>query len=643
MEIFFVLVAITLVLIWFSRKIIFKFTKGYLIDKIVYLLLFLVPLIATFFIVTGYSQIQMAYQERVPQTITANNLITQGTNKNWLKITEATLSIDKAWYMSEITDIKEAYIPLQASPFSSTNIIVISKNKDILDILNVMQKDDISIEEKTTLNAKLKLYENIVVNGRKIFGYEGNSKIKDEIRNKIGEHVIFIAHDEALSYSNGLVRLLIGLLCILGIATLIWRNRQFITIYFINTAIVFTPLLGIMLGYFIVDGYAQIQMLQQSKAFHTVSANDLIEQGTDKNWLKITEVALRIDKAYVPDSSGIKKAYIPLYASPKSSHLPEVILISKNQEILKIINTLHQEYISEKERTYLNIKLKEYLNTTVNGRKKLWEDVDAKVKNKFKMIADDVIVIIHDEKVAQVPNYTKGWNQLSISLLGLFALIILVWFKRKVYFVYYRRLLTASDTVLGVIIIIFTLIGGTLIVTGYSKIQLVYQEKEPYTITASDLIKPGTDKNWLTITEATLGIDEAWYVGNSSNLIKAYIPLYSSSLSSNIFIISENQDILNILNTSIQDNLSTEEKITLNTKLKKYENIRIYGTNKSSYSVDSKIRDKIETEIGKNVIFVIHDEIPSYSEAGIRLLIGLLCVFMVIKLFRLERKLRPNG
>ena len=145
MEIFFVLIVVVLVLIWFSRKIIFEFVKNYLIDKIVFWLLFLLPLTAVFLIVSGYSQIQLAYQERVPQTITASSLITQGTDKNWLKITSATLSIDKAWYKSDTLNIKEAYIPLQASskPLSSTKIIVISKDKDILDILNIIKKADI--------------------------------------------------------------------------------------------------------------------------------------------------------------------------------------------------------------------------------------------------------------------------------------------------------------------------------------------------------------------------------------------------------------------------------------------------------------------------------------------------------------------
>ena len=670
MDIFFVLIAVILVLIWFSRKIIFKFVKGYLIEKVVYLLLsllFILLLLIVFFVFSGYSEIQMAYQERVPQIITANSLITQGTDKNWLKITEATLNIDKAWYRDDISNIKEAYIPLQASskPLSFPKVIVISKNKDILGILNIMKKDDISAEEKITLNSKLKLYENIVVNGRKIPSYEGDSKIIDEIRNKIGDHVIFIAHDETLSYSNGLIRLSISLLSIFGIATIIWLNRQFITIYLINIGIALTPLFGIVLGFFIVDGYTQIQTPHRGKTFHTITANDLIEQETDKNWLKITEATLSIDKAWLTnDPSGMKKAYIPLHASSKSLRFPKVILITENQEILKILNTiiwynssglsldnlndtndLYDLLEDGGERITISAKLKQYENIIVNGKKILWNNVDIKTRNEIqnKMI-DDVIVIIHDETLTQVPSSLKGWDQLSISLLCLFGMIILIWFKRKVYFVFYKGLLIESDTVLAVLIIIFIFIGGSLIVTSYSQTQWVYQEKEPHIITASDLIKQGTDKNWLTITEAVLSIDEAWYIGNSSNLRKAYIPLYSSksSLSPNIFLISDNQDILEILNTTIQDNLSVEEKVTLNAKLKKYENISINGITKPSYSID-KIMDKIENEVGKNVTFIIHGGTPSYLEAGIRLLMGLLCVLMVIMLFRLERKFRPNG
>lgn len=670
MDIFFVLIAVILVLIWFSRKIIFKFVKGYLIEKVVYLLLslfFILLLITVFFVFSGYSKIQMAYQERVPQTITANSLITQGTDKNWLKITEATLNIDKAWYRDDISNIKEAYIPLQASskPSSFPKVIVISKNKDILGILNIMKKDDISAEERITLNSKLKLYENIVVNGRKIPSYEGDSKIIDEIRNKIGEHVIFIAHDETLSYSNGLIWLSVGLLGIFGIATIIWLNRQFITIYLINIGIVLTPLFLMVLGLLIFDGYTQIQVLPQGKTFFAITANDLIEQGTNKNWLKITGATLSIDKAWLTnDSSGVKKAYIPLHASSEPLRSPEVIFITENQEIFEILNTIILDKSEElsldnlgdtndsnelsegsEKRITISANLKQYENIIVNGKKILWNNIDTKTRNEIqnKMI-DDVIVIIHDETLTQVPSSSESWNQLSISLLCLFGMIILIWFKRKEYFVFYRGFLAESDTVLAVLIIILTLIGGTLIITGYSQTQLVYQEKELYTITASDLIKQDTDKNWLTITEANLSIDEAWYIGNSSNLRKAYIPLYSSksSLSPNIFLISDNQDILEILNTTIQDNLSVEEKVTLNANLKKYENISINGITKPSYSID-KIMDKIENEVSKNVTFIIHDGMPSYLEAGIRLLIGLLCVLMVIMLFRLERKFRPRG
>ena len=430
--------------------------------------------------------------------------------------------------------------------------------------------------------------------------------------------------------------------------------------------IALTPLFGIVLGFFIFDSYVQIQMLPQGKIFYAITANDLIEQGTDKNWLKITGATLSIDKAWLTnDSSGVKKAYIPLHASLKSLRSPKAIFITENQDILKIINTIIQDKSNrlsldnlgspndsnelsegDEKRITISATLKQYENIIINGKKILWNNIDTKTRDEIQnKMTDDIIVIIHDETPTQVPNSSESWNQLSISLLCLFGMIILIWFKRKEYFVFYRRLLAESDTVLAVLIIILTLIGGTLIITGYSQTQLVYQEKEPYTMTASDLIKQGTNKNWLTITAATLNIDEAWYIGNSSNLSKAYIPLYSSSepsLSPNIFLISENQAILGILNTIIQDDLSVEEKVTLNAKLKQYENIRINGITKPLYSID-KIMDKIENEVGKNVTFIVHGGTPSYLEAGIRLLIGLLCVFIVIMLFRLERKFRPKG
>ena len=234
---------------------------------------------------------------------------------------------------------------MQASskPSSSTKVIVISKNKDILDILNIIKKDDISAEDIITLYSKLKRYENIVVNGIKVPFYEGDSKIIDEIKNKIGEPIIFIAHDETFSYLSGLIQLSIGLICVFGIAIIIWLNKQFFTIYLINMGIALTPLFGIVLLFLIFNGYNQIQVLPQGKIFYAITANDLIEQGTDKNWLKITGATLSIDKAWLTnDLSGVKKAYIPLHASSKSLRSPKVIFITENQDILKIINTIIQ-------------------------------------------------------------------------------------------------------------------------------------------------------------------------------------------------------------------------------------------------------------------------------------------------------------
>jgi len=447
-----------------------------------------------------------------------------------------------------------------------------------------------------------------------------------------------------MGYAEGLIWLSTGLLCILGIVMLVWLNRKSIKIYLISNSILFTLLLGSIAGYLIVSGYSQIQILHQGKAFHTITANDLIKRGTDKNWLKITEATLSINEAWFAN----KKAYIPLYTLSNSSYSPNIIVISKNPYTLRMLNTIIRDNLSKEEKITLSSHLKQYENiivTEINGRKKFWHNVDSKTRNEIKdKNIENVIVIEHNEMLSQEPNNpSRGWTQLSISLLCLFGMIMLFWFTREAYFIFFREFLIANDAVFKILL---TLIGGTLIITAYSQAQMVYQEKFPHTITANNLITLGTDKNWLKITEATLSIDEAWYISGSSGIKEAYIPLYASSKSSHspkVVVISENQAILKILNAIIRDNISREERIILDAKLQLlYEKIMINGIKEPSYRVDSnrvdsKMRDAIKNEMGEDVIFIIHNGMLSYLDAGIRLLIGLFCVLGVIMLFRLEK------